>query len=92
MQDNRLSVVINTGNLREKLNSVYQAIKSGNHRSGTPRHFYDLWDLKELAMLEGHDTVTIPRGWLEEIEKDSSFVSFDDNARACLHCVAKVGS
>lgn len=60
------SRVLSTEQLRERLNRVYAAMKTQGRQ---PARFYDLWDLKELALMNHQETVVVPSGWLEEIER-----------------------
>ncbi len=69
MQDKPASITIDTVQLRERLNRVYAAMKSSKNWATSPQHFYDLWDLKELALLHEQETVKIPASWLDEIER-----------------------
>jgi hypothetical protein len=32
------------------------------------RHFQDLWDLKEMAMMERRNVMLVPQAWLEEVD------------------------
>ncbi len=61
-------VEVETSKLREKLNRLYGAARNSGNRGGM-RHFQDLWDLKELAMIERRSLVTVPQSWMEEVEK-----------------------
>lgn len=74
MQDKPSSITINTVQLRERLNRVYAAMRSAKNWATGPQHFYDLWDLKELALLHDQETVRIPASWLEEVERSSNTV------------------
>ena len=62
-------VTVPTNNLRDRLNRLYDAVR-GNPRTHTMWGRFDyLWDLKELAVLEGRNSVQIPDHWLDELEK-----------------------
>lgn len=61
-------VQVETAKLREKLNRLYGASRNTGTR-GALRHFQDLWDLKELAMIERQSLVTVPQSWMDEVEK-----------------------
>ena len=70
-QDNLRSnmVSVPTDQLRDRLNRIYDAVR-GNPRSyNTWGRFDYLWDLKELAVLEGRNCVQVPNLWLEELER-----------------------
>src|SRR5207245_2858285 len=66
-------ITVSTENLRQRLNGMYDAMRSGNRFSSNAGLFEYLWDLKELALLEGRGTVQVPTTWLDELEQE--FVS-----------------
>ncbi|HEY9773424.1 MAG TPA: hypothetical protein V6C81_06405 [Planktothrix sp.] len=57
-------IVVQTSTLKERLNTVYKT-RGGK---GEPKSFANLWDLKELALLEGKDSIEVPKPWLEELD------------------------
>jgi hypothetical protein len=57
-------IIVETAALKERLNKVYKA-RSGKSE---PKSFDHLWDLKELALLEGKDSIEVPKPWLEELD------------------------
>jgi hypothetical protein len=60
---------VQTEHLRDRLNRLYSAVR-GNVSTHTYWNRFDyLWDLKELAVLEGRNKVEIPESWLDELEK-----------------------
>lgn len=60
-------VSLNTHDLRSRLNRLYKGMRSkGAAELGK---FDYLWDLKELALLEGRHSVDIPEAWLDELER-----------------------
>ncbi len=62
-------VTVRTEQLRERLNRLYNAVR-GNYDTYRYWNRFDyLWDLKELAVLEGRNNVQIPDRWLDELEK-----------------------
>lgn len=65
-------VVVATSELRERLNHYYSLAKDSRQREFKADHFYDLWDLKELALLQEKDTVCVPAPWFDEIKSDES--------------------
>lgn len=68
MKDQPL-VTVRTEQLRERLNKLYDSVR-GNAKTYSYWNRFDyLWDLKELAVLEGRANVQIPDTWLEELEK-----------------------
>lgn len=64
-------VQIETKHLQAKLNQFYYGA-GGVRSQARPQCFHDLWDLKELAMLEKRSTIDVPQGWLEEVAKFES--------------------
>ena len=74
-KDMKLSCV-STEHLKESLNNLYESMHRKNLREKsaqaslmvTPGLFDYLWDLKELALLEGQRSVEVPEPWLEELE------------------------
>ncbi len=71
-------VTVRTQQLRERLNRLYDAVRcSGDTYSYWMRFDY-LWDLKEMAVLEGRSNVDIPDSWLDELEK--AYVEIGDFA------------
>ncbi len=62
-------ITVRTAELKERLNKLYSAIKSG--KKGDPGRFDYLWDLKELALMEGRRSVDIPETWLDEMENST---------------------
>jgi hypothetical protein len=58
-------VEVQTTRLKECLNRLYEA--RAKKAARTPA-LTDLWDLKELALLEGKPSVEVPRRWLDELE------------------------
>jgi hypothetical protein len=58
-------VEVETTQLKERLNRLYKARMK--KAAQTPA-LADLWDLKELALLEGKPSVEVPRRWLDELE------------------------
>jgi len=60
-----LLVVVETTQLKERLNRLYQF---GAKKKAKTDSFEHLWDLKELALLEGKSSVEVPRTWLDELD------------------------
>lgn len=58
-------VTVATNNLRERLNKIYSAGRGGSLQLNS---FDQLWDLKEMALLEGKVSVEVPRTWLDELD------------------------
>lgn len=62
-------VTVRTEFLRERLNRLYDTLRSRGQNYSLAGRFDYLWDLKELALLEGKGSVQIPDAWLDELEK-----------------------
>ncbi len=64
-KDTRL-VSIDTDTLKLRLNQFYRANRQGGeHRDSM---FEYLWDIKEMALMEGRNQVEVPSSWLDELE------------------------
>ena len=63
-------VTVPTENLKEKLNRIYDVMRSRPRTLPGSGLFEYLWDLKELALMEGRQSVQVPTTWLEELEQD----------------------
>ncbi|HEY9787188.1 MAG TPA: hypothetical protein V6D17_17495 [Candidatus Obscuribacterales bacterium] len=63
------SNVISVGvdELKEQLNALYSTRKNKPRNLADPALFDRLWDLKELAILEGRTSVELPKTWLDEL-------------------------
>lgn len=62
------TVQVTTGNLKERLNKLYDCRRGGNKHLVQEGLFEYLWDLKEKALMEKRSTVEVPGNWLEELE------------------------
>jgi hypothetical protein len=60
---------VKTDQLKERLNRLYGAVRTNMSAFSHWTRFDYLWDLKELAVLEGRNNVEIPEQWLDELEK-----------------------
>lgn len=67
-------IQVDVSSLKSRLNHVYQTRRS-NGRSRSNRSilnhdglFEYLWDLKELALIEGKEQVEIPSAWIQELD------------------------
>lgn len=67
-------VSIETYALRSRLNDAYAALRKRGESMACVSHFQDLWDLKERALLEHRDSVTVPSGWLYQVENAAGTV------------------
>ena len=59
-------VTVATTNLKERLNKAYSASRTGSLQVNS---FEKLWDLKEMALLEGRPSIEVPRTWLDELKE-----------------------
>ena len=60
---------VSTDTLKDRLNGLYQMMQSRKDVMVTPGLFEYLWDLKELALVEGKRSVEVPEPWLHELEE-----------------------
>jgi hypothetical protein len=61
-------VSVETETLKNELNHLYDAMRECTKGgSPTPGLFEYLWDLKELALIEGRESVQVPTKWLDEL-------------------------
>ncbi|MBX9685924.1 MAG: hypothetical protein K2X27_04430 [Candidatus Obscuribacterales bacterium] len=65
---NEKLVSVRTSDLKERLNRLYKGMRGSSARKTDSGRFDYLWDLKELALMEGRSSVDVPETWLEEIE------------------------
>jgi hypothetical protein len=70
-------VTIATSALKERLNKIYNADRK---KTAQLNSFEDLWDMKEMALLEGKASLQVPRVWLDELEGGQS-----ENPRSAKH-------
>ena len=64
-------VKVEVSSLKNRLNHLYQTRKDNRAILSHDGLFEYLWDLKELALIEGKSSVEVPSSWLEEL--DTSF-------------------
>lgn len=64
-------VSVKTSDLRQRLNALYARMRgnAAQRQFGDSGRFDYLWDLKELALMKGSQSVDVPESWLEELEK-----------------------
>lgn len=62
------SVSIKVSELNSRLNRVYDTLRQREKVSRAPI-FAELWDLKEMALMQAKDEIVIPGGWLQELEQ-----------------------
>lgn len=62
-------VSLSTSDFRERLNRLYSRLHAASNTPNENARFDYLWDLKELALLEGRKSVDVPERWLDELEK-----------------------
>lgn len=54
-------ITVETGILRDNLNRAYNASRTKT------ASFDHLWDMKEMALLEGKKSIDVPRTWIDEL-------------------------
>ncbi len=62
-------VSIETGVLKNRLTAAYENLRMSGQSMAAVRHFEDLWDIKERALLERQQSVIVPSGWLNQLEQ-----------------------
>ena len=63
-------VTVSTERLKDKLNQIYDVMRARPRALSGTGPFEYLWDLKELALMEGRNSVQVPNTWLEELDQD----------------------
>lgn len=63
---------VTTEQLRERLNRIYDAMRRNPRLVPNTGLFEHLWEMKEVALLEGRSHVQVPSGWLDALEQDVS--------------------
>ena len=66
-----------TESLRDKLNRIYDIMRTQPRTLSSSGLFEYLWELKEAALMEGRTFVQVPSTWLEELEQDFSELESD---------------
>ncbi|MGD9683822.1 MAG: hypothetical protein AB7W16_21865 [Candidatus Obscuribacterales bacterium] len=61
-------VEIQVSTLKERLNQFYDSRRRNQAADSQDGLFEYLWDLKELALMEGRASVEVPSAWLEELD------------------------
>ncbi|MBK9146054.1 MAG: hypothetical protein IPM23_26610 [Candidatus Melainabacteria bacterium] len=61
-------VEIQVSTLKERLNKFYDSRRRNQTADSQDGLFEYLWDLKELALMEGRASVEVPSAWLEELD------------------------
>lgn len=64
-------VSVTTDTLKARLNKFYDARRQSRDAAQEGLFEY-LWDLKELALMEGRAEVQVPATWLEDLEDTST--------------------
>lgn len=75
-RQNMQLVTVRTDHLKERLNKLYDVVRGSAGTYSYWGRFDYLWDLKELAVIEGKNAVQIPDYWLDELER--VYVEFGD--------------
>jgi hypothetical protein len=65
------TVRIATSQLKQKLNAMYvrKHVKKNGTLEPAFEKFNDLWDLKELALLERRESVDVPESWVAQMDE-----------------------
>lgn len=74
-QQSKYKSVVLAKELKNKLSAAY-----GKSRQSSIPHFFELWDLKELAILEKQETVEVPKAWLNALDYNLRDIEID---KAC---------
>jgi hypothetical protein len=61
-------ISVETSQLKEKLNRMFTEMHGSKADRSHDSVFDRLWDLKEMAILEGKKTVDLPSQWLSELD------------------------
>lgn len=69
INSNEKLISVKTSDLKARLNQMYLGVKQIKGRRPDLSKFDYLWDLKELALVEGRQTVDVPESWLDDVEK-----------------------
>lgn len=76
-------VTMNTDLLKDKLNKVYSSMHKAEKKSFSQEGLFEyLWDLKEVALLEGKSSVQLPKNWLDELEQEEGRTQLAINSSA----------
>lgn len=70
---NEKLITVTTDTLKSRLNKVYDHLHASTRtaKAGSKEGLFEyLWDLKELALLEGKSSIEVPKNWLDELEQD----------------------
>ncbi len=65
-------VTVTTAALRDKLNRIYNTRMAKPGSLTNSGLFECLWEMKELALIEGLSSIQLPINWLEELESEST--------------------
>jgi len=64
-------VSVTTDLLKDKLNRVYSRFHARGSRSISHEGLFEyLWDLKEVALVEGKKSIDLPQSWLDDLETE----------------------
>jgi len=74
---------VSTQSLREKLNRIYSAMHTHHGTFSSIGLFEYLWDLKELAILEGRQSVSVPASWLRELDDECQRAGHSAQQSSC---------
>lgn len=64
-------ITVETDLLKDKLNLVYSSLHGQKRNSISHEGLFEyLWDLKEMALMEGKNSVDLPSSWVEDLESE----------------------
>ncbi len=63
------SRAVATALLKDKLNLLYSLPKLKRDSFRHDTHFDSLWDLKEMALLEGRQSIEVPEEWIDVLDR-----------------------
>lgn len=62
-------ITVETCILKNRLTEAYTTLRAHGQSMSCVRHFQNLWDLKEQALVEQRDHVQVPSVWLRQVEQ-----------------------
>ena len=80
---------VTTDKLKEKLNQIYAAMRTHTSTFASLGLLEYLWDLKELAILEGRQSVSVPATWLRELDCECERVAANSVLRSSC-CASRI--
>ena len=74
-------IQVDVSSLKSQLNHVYQTRKGNRSILNHDGLFEYLWDLKELALIEGKQKVEVPSAWMKELDSSVNSIKSDNHTR-----------